>query len=258
MKRTIKFLLFISVLAVSCKSDLDMAKAEKNSENKKVESTSQQQLYKELTITVFENENLIGSCAYFISLTQTTVSNTPIWIVSDIDEGISKIGGYYLYKSPTKVIYTKTKSGYDITLQLECQVATTEATLKNLGIEGISFVKTYDDLTDNELSVIKKDMITFNGYGTICTKGDHIRASKTVVIRQEETQLKIEQKELKILPSDGFTAAKHYDFLTSNDFPETIKFEKSIGNKPIFESKPNSENIQIERVSKYDSTGVIH
>lgn len=258
MKRTIKFLLFISVLFLSCKSDLDIAKAEKNNENKKVESTTEQRLYKELGITVFENESLIGSCAFFISLTQTTVGNTPTWIVSDIHEGISKAGGYYLYKSPTQVTYTKTKSGYDIAIQLECQVATKDAALENLNTENISFVKTYDHLTDNELSAAKKDTVTFNGFGTICAKGDHIRALKTIVIRQEGTELKIEQKELEILPSEGFTGAKRYDFLTSTDFPEILKFQKSVGNKPIFESKSNSDNIQIERISKYDSTGVIH
>ena len=258
MKLTIKLLVLFLILCTSCKSDLDIAKAEGHVEKTIRESTTEQDLKKDIEIQVFKNEKYIGSCVYFIDLKQTTIAQDSIWVVSSVHDGISKVAGFYLYKSPSKVTYTKTKNGYDMELLLECQLAPSESVLRSAKTEQISFLRTYDSLYSNALSSKKSDIITFIGEGIVCTTNNHIRLQKKLTIKQEGSELKIKEKALEIIPTTGFANIQQYDFLESSEFPKTIAFEKSRGHKPIYESLTNSNGTTEERVSKYDSLKVIY
>lgn len=258
MKLTIKLLVLFLILSTSCKSDLDIAKAEGNVEKIIRESTTEQDLKKDIEIQVFKNEKYIGSCVYFIDLKQTTIAQDSIWVVSSVHDGISKVAGFYLYKSPSKVTYTKTENGYDMELLLECQLAPSESVLRNAETEQISFLRTYDSLYSNALSDQKSDAITFIGEGIVCTSNNHIRLQKKLTIKQEGTELKIDETPFEVIPSKGFTNIQQYDFLESTEFPQTIAFKKSKGHKPVYESLTNAYGLEEERVSKYDSLKVIY
>lgn len=103
----------------------------------------------------------------------------------------------------------------------------------------------------------QNDSITFSRSGSICTSGEHIRLIKSVYIRQDGNKLKFEQIKLETIRSKGANMTD-YEFHETNTFPGTIEFETSAGYTPLFESSTNSNGTDLQRTSKYDSSGVFN
>jgi len=73
---------------------------------------------------------------------------------------------------------------------------------------------------------------------------------------QQGNTIDIKKEVLHIIPSKGFKDAKRYDFLTFDEFPEVLTYDKFRGRKPLYKSFKGANGKQIKRVSKYDNTGV--
>ena len=53
---------------------------------------------------------------------------------------------------------------------------------------------------------------------------------------QQGNTIDIKKEVLHIIPSKGFKDAKRYDFLTFDEFPEVLTYDKFRGRKPLYES----------------------
>ena len=230
MKLSNILLITLPIIILGCKSELDIPKEEV--EIIKNESTTEQNLNKHISIEAFENGNSIGKCDYQVTLIQTIIGKDSIWVISDLNEGISKKPGFFFYSSPEKLMFIKSDEGYDIHLTLECQLSALESQLEDSGEEEIGFTKIFDVLNDNESNITDKDSLMFYGKGSLCIQGNHIRLIKTLRIYQKNNQLTIVQDELKIITSSGYDGG-NYEFLESNNFPEQLDFEKSAGYQPL-------------------------
>lgn len=245
--------LFVLLLIISgCETHHD--KAEKGKFHIKNKNTNKQRLHRYIEFEVFKDGESIGNCSYKIKMTQTVIGNDTLWLVTTVNPAVAKGPGFYFYESLSQVSYIKSKEGYDIELTLEAQLAESNSELTRMSEQTINFVTIYDALQDNFRSGNEQDTLNFKENGTTCSKGNFIQLRKILLITQHGNELKFRGSKLEVNPSLDYTAP--YRFIETNDFPKTMKFEKTAGYRPVNIIRKNSDGNEWEKTSKYDSSGV--
>ncbi|MCH2195829.1 hypothetical protein [Kordia sp.] len=73
-------------------------------------------------------------------MTPAVIGKDSLWLITEIDDLISKVGGYYLYATPFVLKYTKNDDGYAIELELEAQLAEVDSQVTKIDGDVISFL----------------------------------------------------------------------------------------------------------------------